>query len=137
MYTGKFLDNPTLSAWLLSLAVLFFYFCNTLTWWLYGLKQWIISIEVPKKLSGEADTTTCVTKKCYRILKWSGIVVNLGVSVAVAFYRYKLIMQLAHKEPKKKAYSVIDFRLVMTSIGLAIVSGMFLADALRRLRISF
>jgi hypothetical protein len=66
VFTDRFLDNPALFAWILGISVLLFYFCNTLVWWLYGLKQWIISIEIPRKLNSEPKEKTCVTKKFYR-----------------------------------------------------------------------
>ena len=46
-------------------------------------------------------------------------------------------MQLATNGPKTKTYGDVELALVMTSIGLAMIAGLFLGDALRRLRKSF
>lgn len=120
-----------------------FYFCNTLVWWLYGFKQWVISIEVPRQLKGEGDNSFHVNQKTYNIIKWIGIVINATVCIPLGIFRYIVIIELANKVDDSQVNNKlnkdlhIEFILTISSVVLAIIAGLFLADALRRMQNSF
>lgn len=137
LYTDYYRSHPQMFAWLLSLAVSIFYFCNTLVWWLYGLKQWTISIEIPRKFNIEVKDGIRVTQKCYRIMKWTGIGVNVIVVAVLAVFRYLVVISIAKNLPNVDHLEKCDFALNQLSAGLTIVAGLFLVDALRRLKKTF
>ena len=74
----------------MAVSAFLFYFCNNLLYWLYSLKQWTISIEVPRQISKltEEDPGITVSQNCYKSLKWIGILANASVSILIAIYRY-------------------------------------------------
>jgi hypothetical protein len=80
----------------LAVSAFCFYFLNNLLYWLYSLKQWTISIEVPRQINrhSEEEPGIQVSQGCYRLLKWLGITCNFIVAILLAVYRYKLCMDL-------------------------------------------
>ena len=68
------------------------YFNNNLYVWLYSLKQWTISIEVPRQLRGTDDQSGLhISRITYNVIKWLGIVINFFVAFLVAYFRFKLM----------------------------------------------
>jgi hypothetical protein len=59
------------------------------------------------------------------------------VIVFVAYFRYELIIQLAARSSSFTFVSDMVMLACEASVGLAIVAGLFLVDAIRRLRLSF
>jgi uncharacterized membrane protein len=43
--------DHSLIASMIAVTAFLFYFCNNLLYWLYSLKQWTISIEVPRQIN--------------------------------------------------------------------------------------
>lgn len=78
-----------------------FYFSNNLVYWLYSLKQWTISIEVPRQINRltEEDLGIHISEGCYRSLKWTGIACSFLVASLLAFFRYKLCIDLLENVP--------------------------------------
>jgi hypothetical protein len=111
------------------------YINSFLVCWLYSLKQWQISIEVPKQLNGSYDGLN-LSKACYSRIKWIGIVVNVLTVLQVAYWRYELTVETALGTVSE---TTIHFAYDFTygAICLGIVAGGFLIDAYRRLRKSF
>ena len=70
-------------------------------------------------------------------MKWTGIGINVIVVAVLAVFRYLLVISIAEKLPNLGHLEKCDFALNQLSAGLAIVAGLFLVDALRRLKKSF
>lgn len=120
-----------------------FYFSNTLVWWLYGFKQWVISIEVPRQLKSEGRSSFKVNQKSYNIIKWTGIGINAALCIPLGIFRYIVIIELAQDDNTDMNKAIlmknlnIEFILTLSSVVLAFIAGLFLADALRRMQKSF
>lgn len=87
----------------------------------------------------KAEQGIRVTQKCYEQMKWSGIVLDSIVTFFVAFYRFKLYAALAQQPSPANLDRISDHASYFSifSISLAIISGFFLIDAMRRLQKSF
>ena len=106
---------------------------NNLIYWLYGFKYWVTSIEVPSNFKHKNSGKS---KQFYNIISWTGIILNFALCVVVGYDRYLLSMSFDNSTYTIKKLDVqldlaygVDFLLV--------VSALFLADALRRLRREF
>lgn len=72
-----------------------FYFCNNLLYWLYSLKQWTISIEVPHQIARNIEEGGIrISETCYNSMKWIGILINLLVTACVGVFRYLLCLDI-------------------------------------------
>lgn len=129
-------QNPYFIAWPMEIFAFLFYFSNNLLYWLYSLKQWTISIEVPRQISKEPKGLH-ISQKCYNILKWVGIAANFTVALLLGFFRYQLCLDYSNGSAATTSNDNKEFVCVLCALMLAMVSSLFLADALRRLRKSF
>lgn len=137
MQNPTFFDNNfKLFAWLLSIFITVFYFSNTLVWWLYGFKQWQISIEVPNQLNKNANGLR-ISSSCFEIIKWIGIAINAALCLALGVFRYLTVIKLADKSKNDFPVLHTEFRLTASSACLAVLASFFLIDALRRMNKSF
>lgn len=116
------------------------YLPNTLICWLYSLKQWAISIEIPRQLS-QNEESFHLTQKCYNYMKWTGVGLAVVVTFFMDLYRCKLVHDLANADVISKQQLTRDNNraayFVYAMVSLAIFSGLFLIDAMRRLQRSF
>jgi len=64
-------------------SIFFYFYMNNLIYWLYGFKFWIISIEVPEAYN-KRDRCK-LSKNCYKLISWTGVIVNLALCVAIAY----------------------------------------------------
>lgn len=105
--------------------------------WLFGYKYWVISVEVPRALSGENKIgDSRWRERFYVILNVTMITVNLVFCVWVSFARYWLSVESAGQPaPNSRVNEVSDLYHVVTF--LLLFSALFLADALRRIRKTF
>ena len=114
----------------------FLFNCPTnLLHWMFGYKYWVISVEVPLALSGEIRTKRS-REHCYMALNITMIMINVTFCVWVSFARYHLSVESAgHPASIARVNEVSELYHVVTF--LLLVSALFLADALRRIKKTF
>ena len=128
-------------------SIFLFYFVSNLMYWLFGFKYWVISIEIPQLISqqqAELNPDKEIVRKerfCteakYNALNAVGILVNFAFCAWVGWKRAELDYESAVPPgaSKRLTATVLDLYLVIS--GLLIVSALFLADSLRRLKQQF
>ena len=117
-----------------------FYFTSNLMYWLFGFKYWVISIEIPNmieaaKEDGKQQKRICSETR-YKVLNWLGILVNFAVCAVLAWKRGLVNFISATKPPSPQLLDTCLY-LYFAVTFLIVVSAIFLADALRRLKNSF
>lgn len=118
---------------LTGVGVFLFYFSNNLVYWLYSLKQWAISVQVPKLISEQA---VWLTPRKYNDIKTAGIVVDFVVVAASAVSRFFLWRDVIDN---KQVPSIIALNvdLMFATEACLLVSVVLMIDTLRRLKKSF
>jgi hypothetical protein len=100
--------------------------------WLFAFKYWVISVEVPLALTGQIKKKAS-RERLYFIFNILMILVNVAFCIWVSIERYRLSIQSAgQKAPVSLVNEVSDLYHVVT--GLMLVSALFFADALRRIK---
>lgn len=100
--------------------------------WLFAFKYWVISVEVPLALTGQIKKKAN-RERLYFIFNIFMILVNVAFCIWVSIERYRLSIQSAgQKAPVSLVNEVSDLYHVVT--GLMLVSALFFADALRRIK---
>ena len=108
---------------------------------MFGFKYWVISIEVPRliaasKESSKGNHKSICSEARYEAINWVGILINLGFCLVVGWKRGLIEYVSASGEASHElGFSLMIFYMIVTL--LLIVSAVFLADALRRLKKSF
>jgi len=123
----------------MAIAVFLFYFNNTMYCWLYSLKQWTISIEVPRKLQLESDpqeTGFHMSKQRYNVIKWTGILVILALVTTASFYRFKLMSETVAGQVQPST-DALAFWFTISALILGFLTGILTLDAFRRFKKSF
>ena len=110
-------------------------------YWMFGFKYWVISIEVPRliaasKEGAEDNQKSICSEARYEALNWVGILINMGICLAVGWKRGMMEYDSAFGQASDKLV-VLLLCLYVTNTGLMFISALFLADALRRLNKSF
>jgi hypothetical protein len=83
--------HPQFVAIFVGTAIFNFYFMNNLIYWLYGFKYWVMSIEVPGSYKqASSGNSGRFSKKCYDLISWVGILINLALCSVLAYQRYLL-----------------------------------------------
>lgn len=81
-------------AWGVATSIFFFFYMNNLIYWLYGFKYWVISIEVP---GAYTKRDRCkLPETSYKLISWTGVVVNFALCFAIAYQRYYLSLAIAN-----------------------------------------
>ena len=75
-------------AWTVGISTFFFNFGTLTMFWLFALKYWIISREVPKLFA--AGRLIRFSEQKYKIIKYIGFLVNLIPCLLIAFFRGRL-----------------------------------------------
>jgi amino acid permease len=107
---------------------------NNLIYWLYGFKYWVISIEVP---GAYTKRDRCkLPETSYKLISWTGVIVNFALCFAIAYQRYYLSLAIANGTANTAKFDT-QLNLQLSADGLLAISAIFLADALCRLKHEF
>jgi len=85
-------------AWGETAAFILLYFSNALYSWLFSIEQWYISITIPTKINNRQTgekVDAKISKTCYNIMKWIGIVLITAVVGFGIPYRFAESLQYA------------------------------------------
>ena len=112
---------------------------------MFGFKYWVISIEIPRLINAtkeaeekgeQLEHKSICSERGYDVLNAIGIFVNLFLCVWVGWKRGMIDYITAfNPAPKQLGNTVMTLYTVITV--LLIISAIFLADALRRLKKAF
>ena len=125
---------PTVAA-LTSVSIFLFYFANNSVYWLYGYKQWVISVYVPQvaKLS---NSKSKITQRKYNIINMAGLGVIFAVSALMAVFRYFLITQFATNSDTRSDI-IINMVIGLLTEMMLLFSAILLYKALKRFQETF
>jgi hypothetical protein len=125
-------DNEIFVARLIGWNTLLFNLPTNLLHWLFAFKYWVISVEVPLVLTNQIQKKAS-RERLYFAFNLFMIALNVGFCIWVSIERYQLSIQSAgHPAPVSQVNEVSDLYHVVT--GLMLVSALFFADALRRIK---
>lgn len=142
-------EHEPFLAYFCGITIFLFYFVSNTIYWLFGLKYWVISIEIPhllkKQREREANEAKGIVDKSeqkpgrvcsettYNVIMWVGILVNLGACAWTGVVRGKVDYTSANG-PAPGPISKRLMQLFVLVTFLLCISAVFLADALRRLK---
>ena len=98
--------------------------------WLFSFKYWVISREVPKLFESKQIS---FKEGSYRMINTIGCLVNIVPCLLIAYFRGKLTVDSANMNTPSVALINTLQGLYFCCTALQLVSGIVLADALRRI----
>jgi hypothetical protein len=117
-------------AWAVGVGTFFFNFGTLTMFWLFALKYWTTSREVPKLFAAGRQIT--FSEKSYKVINYIGFLVNLIPCGLIAYYRGKLTAESGVSKPPESLTNTVEL-LYYTITGLELVSALIMVDALRRI----
>lgn len=124
------------------LSVFLMYFMQNVSYWLFGFKYWVVSIEMssflkPDKEKEETGKGCICTESKYNAVSAVVIAINLVVCLAIGWGRGMLDYWMVFPQGPSSRLTDIVIGLYLTVSGLLVIAACFLADALRRLKQQF
>lgn len=124
------------------LAVFLEYFLQNVTYWLFGFKYWVVSIEMsrflkPAEEKGEKAKGCICTESKYNAVSTVVIAINLVACIAIGWGRGMLDYWMVFPQGPSEHLTNTVIVLYLTVSGLLVIAACFLADALRRLKQQF
>jgi hypothetical protein len=82
-------EKTTFVAWLVAIAVFIWFLMSIMIYWLFGFKYWVISIEVPRYLNGNAEERRLCSETMFSLINFVAFTVMFVVCGFAAYFRGK------------------------------------------------
>ena len=125
-------QNVNILTYSLAILTFTFNFANLSLHWLFSMKYWMVSREVPKLF--EAGRDIAFNERKYQVINIVGISIILPLCIITAYYRALLTHRSSDYKPVQSSLITTVQAFLWTINGLEVISTLVMADALRRIR---